>query len=577
MGLRQSLKRLSERKKLGEILLELGLITPEQLQNALEASSKESLLLGAYLISQGIVTEEGMTKALSRQFGLPAVDIRNHEFKREVVNMIPENLAKKHHMIALLFDKNTLTIAVHDPLSLVNLNSVRELSGLKLNVVISPESHIKSAINRAYHGESETKFIQLVANNLQQKSEPQKKSFASAFSPPAANDLGSDKKFSIEALLNMILERALEQKASDIHFEAQKDKVRVRQRVDGILHEVKSASLEIFPSLISRIKIMSGLDIAEKQKPQDGHFQMKIGQRDVDFRVSTLPTINGEKAVIRILDKSAQKASLVEIGMNAEIMQGVRKLLNRPHGIILVTGPTGSGKTTTVYSMIREIDSETMNVVTIEDPVEFQLDNLNQVQVNTKAGVLFSNTLRSVLRQDPDVIMVGEIRDKDTAEIAVQAALTGHLVISTLHTNDSAGTLSRLVEMGIEPFLLSSSISGIISQRLVRKLCKHCKEERTITEQERELLGSSFVPENAKVFHPKGCPKCNDIGFKGRMGIFELLLPDTTIRKLISSGQVDEPIKNYLWEQKFHTMRLDGIDLVLSGETSVDEVFKETL
>jgi type II secretory ATPase GspE/PulE/Tfp pilus assembly ATPase PilB-like protein len=452
---------------------------------------------------------------------------------------------------------------------------VQELSGLQIQVTVAPESHLKSAIDRWYEGASGTKFIEMIATNLQQN---QKMPVA-----PVANvsslfeDSSREKRFTIEALLNKLLEQALEKKASDIHIEPQQEQVRIRQRIDGILHEVQVLTIAIYPSLISRVKILGGMDIAEKRQPQDGHFQMKVGQRDVDFRVSTLPTVNGEKAVIRILDKNAQKADLAEIGMNADILVGVNRLLSKPHGVILVTGPTGSGKTTTVYSMIRKINDLTQNIITIEDPVEFQIENVNQVQVNPKAGVLFSNTLRSVLRQDPDVIMVGEIRDKETAEIAVRASLTGHLVISTLHTNNSAGTLSRLVEMGIEPFLVSSSLLGIISQRLVRKLCRHCKEPTTVTEEERELLGSKFVAENAQVFKAKGCSRCNDIGFKGRVGIFELLIPDAGIRKLINSGQVDEPIHTYLWNNHFHSMRMDGVDKVMEGITSVDEVLKETL
>jgi type II secretory ATPase GspE/PulE/Tfp pilus assembly ATPase PilB-like protein len=319
------------------------------------------------------------------------------------------------------------------------------------------------------------------------------------------------------------------------------------------------------------------MDIAEKRHPQDGHFQLKIAQPEVDFRVSTLPTVAGEKAVIRISDKNGQRADLGEIGMNPDILIGARKMLTRPHGIIFVTGPTGSGKTTTIYSMIREINDLEKNIITIEYPVEFQIESVNQVQINTKAGLEFSTTHRSILRQDPGVIMVGEIRDKDTADIAVRASLTGHLVISTLHTNNSAGTLSRLVEMGIEPFLFSSSLLGVVSQRLVRKLCSHCKEPVQITAEERERLGEKYIAEGAQAYRAKGCPQCNGIGFKGRVGIFELLIPDAGIRKLINAGQVDEPLHNYLWEQHFHSMRLDGIDKVIEGVTSVDEVLKETL
>lgn len=575
MGLRKNLKRLTERKRLGEILLELNLLSPEQLQGALEKSSKANVLLGRFLISEGFVSEENMAKALASQFGLKCVNLLKQPIQAEALKLVPEQIARKHNILPISLVGTTLTVAVHDPLSIVNLSSVQELEGFQVVVTVSAESHLKSAIDRWYEGASGTKFIEIIASNLQQSQRtpvaPQA-NVASLF-----EDSSREKRFTIEALLNKLIEQALEKKASDIHIEPQQEKVRIRQRIDGLLHEVQMLTMAIYPSLISRLKILAVMDIAEKRQPQDGHFQMKFGQREVDFRVSTLPTVNGEKAVIRILDKNTQKADMAEIGMNPDVLLGVNRLLAKPHGVILVTGPTGSGKTTTVYSMIRQLNDLETNIITIEDPVEFQIENINQVQVNSKAGVLFSNTLRSVLRQDPDVIMVGEIRDQETAEIAVRASLTGHLVISTLHTNNSAGTLSRLVEMGIEPFLVSSSLLGIVSQRLVRKLCPDCKEPSTITEEERELLGTKFVAENAQVFRPKGCANCNNIGFKGRVGIFELLVPDAAIRKLVNAGQIDEPIHAYLWENHFHSMRMDGVDKIMDGITSVDEVLKETL
>jgi type IV pilus assembly protein PilB len=578
MGLRKNLKRLTERKRLGEILVELNLLTPEQLQNALERSGKANVLLGRFLISEGLVSEENMAKALGSQFGLSCVDLPRQQVQAEALKLIPERIARKHNILPIKFSGNILTVAVHDPLSVVNLSSVQELSGLQVQVLVAAESHLKSAIDRWYEGTSGTKFIELIATNLQQSHQESRPQQAPA---PVVTSLfeesSREKKYTIEALLNKLLEQALEKKASDIHIEPQQEQVRIRQRIDGILHEVQVITIAIYPSLISRLKIMGGMDIAEKRQPQDGHFQIKAGQREVDFRVSTLPTVAGEKAVIRILDKNAQKADLGEIGMNPDVLLGVNRLLTKPHGVILVTGPTGSGKTTTVYSMIRKINDLATNIVTIEDPVEFRIDDVNQVQVNQKAGILFSNTLRSVLRQDPDVIMIGEIRDRETAEIAIRASLTGHLVISTLHTNNSAGTLSRLVEMGIEPFLISSSLLGVLSQRLVRRLCRHCKEPYQITEEERGLLGAALLAEGAQVFRPKGCQRCNGIGFKGRVGIFELLVPDAAIRRLVSSGQVDEPIHTYLWEQRFHSMRMDGIDKVVEGVTSVEEVLKETL
>ncbi len=571
MGLRKNFRKLTERKRLGEILVEMQLLTPEQLKDALEQSAKSNVILGKFLQSTGLVSEENMARALAGQFGLQVVDLNTVTIDKEAIRKVPEALAKKHYVLPLSFSNDILTLATHDPLRVVNFSAEKEMEGVQVQFTVAPESSLKSAIDRNYQATSDTKMIEIISTNLRQQRNPVQGNVANLY------EEGKDKRFTIETLLNKLIEQALEKKASDIHVEPQADKVRIRQRIDGLLHEVQQIPINIYPSLISRIKIMGGMDIAEKRQPQDGHFQQRVGQRDVDFRVSTLPTVIGEKAVIRILDKNAQRADLAEIGMNPDILLGVKRMLHRPHGIVLVTGPTGSGKTTTVYSMIREINDLDTNIITIEDPVEFRIDSVNQVQINTKAGIEFSTTLRSILRQDPDVIMVGEIRDKETAEIAIRASLTGHLVISTLHTNNSAGTLSRLVEMGIEPFLLSTSLLGVISQRLVRKLCDHCKEPVIITEEERNLLGAKYVPEAAKVFRAKGCPQCNDIGYKGRVGIFELLTPDAGIRKLINAGQVDEPLHSYLWEQQFHSMRLDGIDKVIAGITAVEEVLKETL
>jgi type IV pilus assembly protein PilB len=575
MGIRQNLKRLSERKKLGELLLETGLLTPEQLKAALERSSKNNVLLGTFLVSEGLVSEEDMAQTLARQFGFPSIDLRRVEnCPPEALKLIPEQMARKYKMVPVGLEGDALVIAVHDPQTLVNLNSIPELAGRRVRAAVAPESQVPSAIDRFYKGQSDTKLIEMIATNIQQRTE--------AVAPKPAKvatlrEVSGERVFSIENLLNKIIDSAIDRKASDLHFEPLKTEVRVRQRVDGILQPAQTLPIDIFPSLISRIKILAQMDISEKRQPQDGHFQVRVGQRDVDFRVSTLPTVHGEKAVIRILDKNAQRASLDETGMGPELQEHIRLMLKRPYGMILVTGPTGSGKTTTVYSMIREINDLKLNIVTIEDPVEFEIDDVNQVQVNPKANVLFANTLRSVLRQDPDVIMVGEIRDQETAEIAIRSALTGHLVISTLHTNNSAGTLTRLVEMGVEPFLVSSSVLGVLSQRLVRKLCPHCREAYEITQGERDLLGAELVPAGSKVYRPRGCESCDHTGFSGRLGIFELLEPDAEVRRLVSAGQFDEPVLAHLAAIHFRTMRVDGVEKVLQGLTSVDEVVSETL
>lgn len=577
MGIRKNLKKLNERKRLGEILVEMSLVSAEQLQVALEKSSKAKVLLGAFLLAEGIVSEENMAKALGNQFGLDTVDLRQwSEPDPLALKMIPEAIVRKHHVVPLKMEDNLLVVAVHDPVSLVQLSSFPQLAPDRIRPLVATESQVKSTIERFYQGESGTRLIELIAENIQQRNDtvvPLRKPTPTQVD----NNLSNEKRFSIENLLNKIVERAIEQKASDVHFEPQKSQVKVRQRIDGVLHETQMLPIDIYPSVISRIKILGHMDIAEKRQPQDGHFQLLMGKREIDVRVSTMPTLHGEKTVLRILDKSSQRGTIADTGMSPALQAAVKSVISQPYGIVLVTGPTGSGKTTTVYSMIREIDRATLNVITIEDPVEFEIDDVNQVQVNTKANVLFANTLRSVLRQDPDVIVVGEIRDKETAEIAIRSALTGHLVISTIHTSNCVGTLSRLVDMGVEPFLVSSALTGVLSQRLVRRLCPKCKKEHTITEEERELLGKELVPENAQAYKPVGCEDCNNIGFRGRVGIFEFLELDDSIRKLMGQGQFDQAIREYLTKKGFRTLRHDGIEKVLSGLTSVQEVVGETV
>ncbi len=578
MGIRQNLKKLTERKRLGEILIEMNLLTGDQLKLALEKSAKNKMLLGAFLLSEGFVTEEDMAKALANQFGLKCIDLDEwDEIDPLALKMIPEAIVRKHRVLPLKVMNNSLLVAVHDPLNIVNLNSIPELAGDKIVAMVATESQLRAAIERLYQSDSSTKIIDLIASNLQGRAEPA----AHARKPTAiaapTESLSNEKKFSVENLLNKIIEKAIDQKASDIHFEPLKESVRVRSRIDGTLYESQQLPLDIYPSVISRIKILANMDIAERRQAQDGHFQIMMGPREIDLRVSTLPTTNGEKTVLRILDKGAQRASLADSGMSLELQNAVRAMVQRPFGIVLVTGPTGSGKTTTVYSMIREIDRTSLNVVSIEDPVEFEIDDVSQVQVNPKANVLFANTLRSVLRQDPDVIMVGEIRDQETADVSIRASLTGHLVISTIHTNNCAGTITRLVDMGTEPFLVSSSLAGVLSQRLVRKLCPHCKEEYTVTEEERELIGKDLVQENARLFRAKGCESCNNIGYRGRIGIFEFLQLDDKIRKIISSGDFDQALREHLAKSGFHTLRHDGASKALAGVTSLEEVITETV
>jgi type IV pilus assembly protein PilB len=505
---------------------------------------------------------------MSEATDIPYVNLANYIIDAEVVKLVPEAVAQKYKAMPIFKIGDSLTVAMVDPKDIVAIDELSRRARCNIEAVLALESHILNAIDQYY--KSESSFDNLIKDIDKEK---RLQEGVAEFDSKKLAEIAEEAP--VIKLVNMIIMQAVKDRASDIHIEPEEDKLKIRFRIDGILHEMFSPPKHLEPALLSRIKVLSRMDIAEKRKPQDGRFNMKALDRDIDMRVSTFPTIYGENIVIRILDRGSILLGLDKIGFSGEAQKEFEKLIKYPHGIILVTGPTGSGKTTTLYSALSTIDSEEKNAITIEDPVEYHLGRIRQSQVNPKAGLTFATGLRSILRQDPDVIMVGEIRDKETAEISVHAALTGHLVFSTLHTNDAAGALSRLMDMGIEPFLISSSMIGILAQRLVRIICEKCKEDYKPSEAILKGIGA-LGDKDKKFFKGKGCSACKDTGYKGRIGIFELLVINEQIRKLIVDKASSDIIKRAAVETGMKSLRDDGLDKVLKGITTPEEVIKAT-
>ncbi|OIO32456.1 MAG: type II secretion system protein GspE [Candidatus Omnitrophica bacterium CG1_02_40_15] len=554
------------KKSAEQILLEKAIITKEQLNKALEESRKKGMPLGKVIVRSGMVAEEVYAQAISEALDIPYVNLASYIIDQEVIKLIPETMAQKYKAIPIFKIRNSLTVAMVNPKDIVAIDDLSRKAKCDIESMLSTESAILNAIEQ-YYGTSSS--FDDVIKDIDKENRFQAE--GTEFDSTKLTEIAEEAP--VIKLVNMIIMQAVKDKASDIHIEPEETRLAVRFRIDGILHEMFSPPKHLEPALMSRIKVLSKMDIAEKRKPQDGRFNMKALDRDIDLRVSAFPTIYGENIVIRILDRGAILLGLDKVGFSREIQKEFKRLIKYPHGIILVTGPTGSGKTTTLYSALSTIDSEEQNVITIEDPVEYHIGRIRQSQINPKAGLTFAAGLRSILRQDPDIIMVGEIRDKETAEISVQAALTGHLVFSTLHTNDASGALSRLIDMGIEPFLISSSIIGILAQRLVRKICDKCKEEYTPTDDILKALGLS---DKNGIFKGKGCDACKNTGYKGRIGIFELLIVNDQIKKLVVDKVSSDIIKKKTIEMGMKTMRDDGIDKVLKGITTPEEVIKAT-
>lgn len=554
-----------KRKMLGEMLIAEGLLSKEQLERALTEQKQHGGRIGSILKGLGFVTEEDIIKVLGKQLGIQHVVLANVIIDPDLLKVIPETLARRYQVMPISKRDKALTVAMVDPLNVFAIDDIRRLAGLDIHPVVSTEGDLLKAIDRFYSSKT---TMEEAARDMDMEGYGQTIEEQVTDIEKIADDTPVIK------LVNTMIMQAVRDGASDIHIEPDQDLLRIRYRVDGMLHEVMSIPKHLHAGVISRIKIMADLDISEKRVPQDGRIQMRIGEKDIDLRLSTLPTIFGEKIVMRLLDKSSIKLGLGEIGFSPDTFKKFSGMIRRPYGLILVTGPTGSGKTTTLYAALNSINSIDKNIITIEDPVEYQLKVVNQVQVYPKVGVTFANGLRSILRQDPDVIMVGEIRDTETATIAIQAALTGHLVLSTLHTNDAAGAIVRLVDMGAEPFLVASSLLCVVAQRLIRRTCPRCKKAYQPPNDFLISLGVKMV--DISFMKGEGCQECRSTGYAGRDGIYEFLGIDEGIRNLIVSKASSSTIRSHAISNGFVTLRAEGIKKALKGQTTVEEVLRVT-
>ncbi|NLK62140.1 MAG: type II secretion system ATPase GspE [Fusobacteria bacterium] len=553
------------KKRLGDSLIDSGFLSEEQLKIALAEQKKAGEKLGETVVRLGYCTNEQIIEVLGEQMGIPFVRLDRTVIDSDVIELISKDIANKYKVIPLFKVENVLNLAMADPLDIFVIDEIEFQTGLEISQMIATEEDIDEAISK-YYGETQSKKSDM----SKYKDDNDKKVKSNKIDITVVEDSSP----AIE-IVNLILKQAIEDKASDIHIESEEEELRVRFRIDGVLHEVMQPPKNLESPIVSRIKIMAKLDIAERRIPQDGRIELKYEKKDIDLRVSTLPTVYGEKVVMRILDKSNVTISMQNLGFSDDFLNAFRRLIKKPNGILLVTGPTGSGKTSTLYAALNEINTLDKNIITLEDPVEYQLKIINQVQINPGVGLNFASGLRSILRQDPDVIMLGEIRDRETAEIAIEAAMTGHLVFSTLHTNSAAGAVARLIDMGVEPFLISSSLIGVIGQRLVRRICNNCKKEISPDQTTIEEL-NIYLNNDDKFYQGEGCKVCKKTGYKGRTGVNEILVPDDNIRRLINERASATDIKNVAEKLGMVSMRKDGLNKVKKGVTTLEEVLRAT-
>ncbi|WP_075859421.1 GspE/PulE family protein [Carboxydothermus pertinax] len=553
-------------KRLGDFLVENGLITEEQLQKALEYQKRSGERLGQALVKLGYVTEQDIMGVLEFQLGIPQVALYNYSLNPALIKSIPESLIKRHKVIPLKREGNRLTVAMADPLNVVAIDDLRLATNLDIVPVIASEKEIDAVINRFFGAIDLNETIKDIEKVSGEEPEVLKNEEVEEVLVDEAP---------VVRVVNSLLLQAVNQRASDIHIEPFEDMVRVRFRVDGFLREIMTLPRAIRSSLTSRIKIMANMNITEKRLPQDGRIKIKVANRQVDMRVATTPTLFGEKVVIRLLDQENALLTLDKLGLSNKNWERLNKILSLPYGMILIAGPTGSGKTTTLYAALNQIHDPSKNIITIEDPVEYVMPGVTQIQVNPKAGLTFAVGLRSILRLDPDIIMVGEIRDKETAEIGVKAANTGHLVLSTIHTNDAVSTVGRLVEMGIEPYMVAASLLGVVAQRLVRKLCQDCKVPTDIGPDDPAYHALNLGQgEPVTVYRPVGCPACEHTGYKGRVGIHEVLINSKKVRNLIVNGGSYDDMLRVAREEGMVLMLEDGKEKVLAGITSPEEIIR---
>jgi len=568
--------------RLGEILVKDSLISADQLKQALDYQKKNGGRLGTCLVNIGLVSDDDITAVLSRQYGVPSINLKFYEVDPIVIKLVPQETAVRYQIVPLSRVGSTLTIAMTDPTNVFAMDDIKFMTGFNVEPVVASETAIAEAIHKFYGDVESVEELDKVMKDLTGDD-------ADALELPgeeAEMDLASLEKAAEEApiikLCNLVLADAVKRGASDIHIEPYEKEYRVRFRIDGVLQNVMTPPIKLKDAMTSRIKIMSKLDISEKRLPQDGRIMIKYGKggkkKELDFRVSTVPTLFGEKIVLRLLDKENLRLDMTKLGFEPEPLQKFERQILKPYGMVLVTGPTGSGKTNTLYSSVARLNQPDTNIMTAEDPVEFQLPGINQVQMKEQIGLNFASALRAFLRQDPNIILVGEIRDFETAEIAVKAALTGHLVLSTLHTNDAPSTISRLMNMGIEPFLVATSVNLICAQRLVRRICVQCKEPLQMQPQALSEAGYS-ADESAKtiIYHGKGCAACNNTGYKGRVGLYEVMELNDDLRELILVGASALELKKKALEMGMITLRRSGLLKVAAGLTTIEEVLRETV
>ena len=557
-----------QKKRIGDMLLEAGIITQEQLEDALEKNKTAHKKIGEMLVDLGYATEEAIGEGLATQLNIPFISLHGMKIEDDIIKLADGKLLRKHLMIPFEYKEgnvNIIRVAMADPMDMRGIDDFSIITNLQVEPVIATTQDILVTLDK-YYGDSEA---QRVEEQYAKERESRKTKEEQAEDEDVANS-------PIVQLVKSMIEQAARQRASDIHIEPMEDKVRVRYRIDGVLYEKSTYHINLLSAIITRVKIIGNMDISEKRRPQDGRITMMIDRKEYDIRASILPTVYGEKCVMRLAQKKALTRDKKSLGFTEQQLQLFDDMLNHPNGIILVTGPTGSGKSTTLYTAVNERNHENINIITVEDPVEANVDGVSQVQVNAKADLTFASALRSILRQDPDVIMIGEIRDRETASIAVQASITGHLVLSTLHTNDAPGTMTRLMDMGVESYLLADAMRGVIAQRLVRRLCPHCKRKRKALGEEKSMMGINPM-EEVEIYEPVGCEHCNDTGFYGRTGIYEMMPVTSTLRNAIAARMSTDEIREVAVKEGMKTLHSEAVRLVLEGETSYHEMIRISL
>lgn len=553
--------------RIGDVLVAAGAITEEQLQEGLAKQKETGRKLGNALVDLGFISNDMLITVLTTQLGIDYIELKGAKIEDKVIHMVPESMVTKYQAIPIEVDPdnpNILKVAMADPMDIMAMDDIGLVTNLQVEPMLASEEGIKNAIDK-YYGSAQAMEAAEAYRREQQ-------SVLGGDDEDNSNDEVDNSP--IVLLVKQIIEGGVRQRASDIHIEALENSVRVRYRIDGALKQVMSYDLSILAGITARIKIIGGMDIAEKRKPQDGRITIMVDRREFDVRVSILPTVFGEKTVMRLTSKDGLTKPKSALGFDAEQEKVFDNILSNPHGIILVTGPTGSGKSTTLYTSLSELNTEDVNIITVEDPVEANINGINQVQVNNKADMTFAAALRSILRQDPDIIMIGEIRDGETAGIAVQAAITGHLVVSTLHTNSAASTITRLIDMGIESYIAGDAVVGVIAQRLVRRLCTTCKQPRLVEDEERVQLGIPADEEDVIIYEPQGCPLCNDTGYAGRIGVYEMMPVSRELQAVIASGATADVIEKQALKEGMLTLKMGAAKHVLDGITSIAEMNK---